>query len=679
MEKLRQEVQTLHGVGPRRAALFVKLGVRTVGDLLYTFPRGYEDFSKTVSVTDAVPGEVCCLRAVATSPVRLAHARGGMLIGKARAADDTGAFEIVFFNNRFAEGLLKAGESYLFYGRMGGTLFRKSMASPECIPVEEAPGMRPVYGAVAGLPSRAVERAMREAIKLLESETLSDGLPDRLRAAHHLCHLDYALRGIHFPQDAEMLAEARRRLVFGELLALLLGMGLLRRRQDKGKALPCPTNFDFLPFFHALPFTLTGAQKRAISEAAADMEKEVPMNRLIEGDVGSGKTAVAAALCVLAHAGGMQSALMAPTEILAAQHAQTLSDMLAPLGIKVGLLTGGLPAAKKREVKAGLADGSISLAVGTHALLQEDVSFQKLGFVITDEQHRFGVAQRACLAVKGGSPHMLIMSATPIPRTLSLLIYGDLNVSRLDELPVGRKPVETYLVGGRLRTRVRQFLRKQIREGFQAYIVCPLVEADESGLAAAVSLRAELARALPDIPVGLLHGKMPSKEKEAAMRAFTAGETKLLVATTVVEVGVDVPRASVMVVENAERFGLSQLHQLRGRVGRGAAQSYCILISDAEDALTRERLKTLCRTADGFAVAEKDLALRGPGDFFGKRQHGLPALAIADLMGDMAVLKETKEAAAGLLREDPELRSPAHTGLRRAVKKLFSESDVVFN
>lgn len=700
MEELARDVRALRGVGPKRAALFAKLGVHTVRDLLYTFPRSYEDFTRVVPVAQAQVGAVCCVRVTVSKPAQVTRARGGMLLCKIQAADNSGMLEVVFFNNRFAADLLKEGQTYFLYGRVSGTVFRKTMSVPECVPDGQNPGLRPVYAATAGLSSRVVADAVRQAFRLAGLQTVPEILPDFLRAEYRLFPLDSALRQIHFPQDEQTLAMARRRLVFGELLALLVGMGLLRRRQTVGSAPACLRDDTLTPFFASLPYVPTGAQRRAVAQAAADMARTVPMNRLIEGDVGSGKTTVAAALCVLAHASGLQAALMAPTEILAAQHAQNLERLLASSGLRVGLLTGGLSSSRKKEVKAALADGSVHLAVGTHALLQQDVSFQKLGLVITDEQHRFGVAQRASLAAKGKRtapvqspkspdaaqgeprlmPHMLIMSATPIPRTLSLMIYGDLDVSVLDELPAGRQPIKTYLVGGGMRARIQHFLRAQLEQGQQAYIVCPLVEADDSGLVSAVQLRDELAaKVFAGWSVGLLHGKMPAREKEQVMRAFSAGELQLLVSTTVIEVGVDVPRATVMVVENAERFGLSQLHQLRGRVGRGAAQSYCILISDTEDTGTRERLQTLCKTADGFAIAEKDLKLRGPGDFFGRRQHGLPALAIADLMGDMDVLREARRAADALLREDPLLAQEKHAGLRKAVQALFADSGVVFN
>lgn len=701
MEELARDMQTLRGIGPKRAALFAKLRVRTVRDLLHTYPRGYEDFTTPVPIAQVQLGEVCCVRVVVMAPAQVTRARGGMLLCKVRTADDSGILEVVFFNNKYAADLLKEGMPYFLYGHVSGTAFKKTMTAPECVPADRNPGLRPVYAATAGLSSRAVADAVREALHLMEAHAVSDPLPNDLRAEHHLCPVDYALQNIHFPKDTQALTAARRRLVFGELLALLLGMGLLRHRQTGNNALRCLPAYDFTPFFASLPYAPTNAQRRAIAQAAADMECAVPMNRLIEGDVGSGKTLVAAALCVLAHANGLQAALMAPTEILASQHAQNLKKLLAPSGLQVGLLTGGLPAAQKKEIKAALADGSVHLAVGTHALLQRDVTFHRLGLVITDEQHRFGVAQRAALAAKGGStpdidsdtlpetqtagtaqsaPHMLIMSATPIPRTLSLMVYGDLDVSVLDELPAGRRPIKTYLVGSKMHARIYRFLRAQLEQGLQAYVVCPLVESDESGLAAAVQLREELAAStFAGMPVGLLHGKMPPREKEQVMRAFASGECKLLVSTTVIEVGVDVPNATVMVVENAERFGLSQLHQLRGRVGRGAAQSHCILISDAEDTLTRKRLQTLCKTTDGFAIAEQDLKLRGPGDFFGKRQHGLPALTIADLIGDMNILREARRAADTLLQKDPALSRSEHAGLRKAVNALFADSGIVFN
>lgn len=691
MEGLEREVRSLRGVGPKRAALFAKLGVHTMRDLLYAFPRGYEDFTQPISVAQVQAGAICCVRVTVCAPAKVTRARGGMLLCKIPAADDTGVLEVVFFNNKYAANLLKEGVTYLLYGRVDGTAFKKTMAVPECVPADQNPGLRPVYAATAGLSSRLIADTVREALRLFKLSAMCETLPDALRAAHHLCHIGFALQHIHFPKDEQALTAARRRLAFGEWLALLLGVGMLRRRQTGDCAPPCLPDYDFTRFFASLPYTPTGAQCRAVAQAAADMARAIPMNRLIEGDVGSGKTTVAAALCVLAHASGFQAALMAPTEILAAQHAQNLERLLAPSGLRVGLLTGGLTASRKREVKAALADGSVHLAVGTHALLQQDVSFQKLGLVITDEQHRFGVAQRAALAAKGGQapsavsavqtvPHTLIMSATPIPRTLSLMVYGDLDVSVLDELPAGRQPIKTYLVGGEMRARIQRFLRAQLEQEQQAYVVCPLVEADDSGLISAVQLRDELAaKAFAGLSVGLLHGKMPAHEKEQVMRAFAAGEIKLLVSTTVIEVGVDVPRATVMVVENAERFGLSQLHQLRGRVGRGAAQSYCILLSDTEDAATRERLQTLCKTTDGFAIAEKDLKLRGPGDFFGRRQHGMPALAVAGQMGDLDVLREARRAADALLQEDPLLAQNEHTGLRKAVQALFADSGVVFN
>lgn len=681
MSILDSDLTSLRGVGKKRVGLFEKLGVNTVGDLLRYYPRDYQDFSAPTPLSSCVPGQTCCVEAAVVSPVRNIRARGGLLICKFRVADDTGECTVTFFNNRFVSEMFSEGASYRFFGRMGGTLLRRELSSPEFETASKPAGMLPVYPSTAQLPSRVIRAAAMQALSLLtEYDELSDPLPDALRVRYELCHLRFALEKIHFPRNREELATARRRLVFEELLALELGMLMLKSRGRSKKGIPCKNEPDFEKFYSALPFEPTGAQKRAIDEAAADMRGNAPMNRLVEGDVGSGKTLVAAALCYYAAGCGLQSAMMAPTEILARQHYATMTALLKPYGIRVGLLSGGMKAAEKAEVKRRLASHELDLAVGTHALVQEDVEFKKLGLVITDEQHRFGVGQRAALARKGRGPHVLVMSATPIPRTLALIIYGDLDLSVLDEMPRGRQKVKTYLVNASMRGRVYAFIKRQLDAGRQAFIVCPLVESGDSGLASAEDYSAELARdQFRGYRVGLLHGRLKATEKDGIMERFSAGELDLLVSTTVVEVGVDVPNAVVMVVENAERFGLSQLHQLRGRVGRGSEQSYCILISDADGGPTLERLKTMTQTNDGFKIAEKDLALRGPGDFFGKRQHGLPELHIADLMDDVAILGQARQAAAQILGADRRLSNPENAGLRSLVNRLFSSSGVTFN
>lgn len=678
MSMLQNDLKYLKGVGEKRAALFAKLGLKTVDDLIHYFPRSYEDFSSPLHVAEAVRGAVCCVRATVASPVSQAPVRPGMTLYKLTAADETGTIALTFFNNKYVGSLLPEGREYLFYGKVGGSLFPE-MVSPEFVSPVEA-GLLPVYPLTQGVSNRMVRDTMRHALALYP-EDLSDPLPAWLRQSCGLCHRRFALFHIHFPQTAEELETARRRLAFEELLSLQLGMLSLKSRNCASTAAVCSKVQDFAAFYKELPFVPTDAQKRAVAEAAADMARPVPMNRLLQGDVGSGKTAVAAALCWFAVENGLQAAVMAPTEILAQQHYRSLSGFLQPCGLRVGLLTGSMSAAGKKHVRAQLVAGELDVITGTHALLQEGVVFNNLGLVVTDEQHRFGVAQRAALTEKGVNPHVLVMSATPIPRTLSLLLYGDLDVSVLDELPAGRQKISTYAVDSTKRERIYRFIKTFLDKGFQSFIVCPLIEEGEGELAAAESYAKDLREgSFRGYRVGLLHGRLKPAQKDAVMRDFADGGYDLLVSTTVVEVGVDIPRAVVMVVENAERFGLSQLHQLRGRVGRGGEKAYCILISDAQNRETVDRLKMMCSSNDGFEIAQKDLELRGPGDFFGHRQHGLPELRVADLFSDMALLRQAQESAKHLLDEDPGLSAPQNLGLRNLVNRLFSTSeDVIFN
>lgn len=666
-----KKIQELPGIGPKKAPLFGKLGAPTVGDLLRLYPRAYEDWSQTTAIADAVPGEVAVIKGTVLSTPSQQRIKGGKLLFKTSVSDDSSAMTLTFFNNKYIPSLLKQGETYVFRGKVTGSLFRKEMVSPEFLPAVKAHAILPIYPATQGLPSRAISTAVEKALLLLP-KTMDDPLPSSLRSKYQLCHLSFALEKIHFPKSQEELEIARKRLIFEEFLVLQLGLMQIKngRKEENLHVLTQGFPKDFLSL---LPFQLTGAQRRAIEESVQDMEGPYPMNRLVQGDVGSGKTAVAAALCWAVVKEGMQAAMMAPTEILAAQHYASLSAMLEPAGVKTALLTGSLKQSEKKKIYAALEAGEIQLIIGTHALISEGVTFTNLGLVITDEQHRFGVGQRSALAQKGSSPHLLVMSATPIPRTLALMIYGDLDISVLDELPPGRQKIETYLIDPPKRQRAFAFIQKHLDEGRQGYMICPLIEEDESGMESVTEYAQTVQAAFPRYKVGILHGKMKPKEKEEVMEKFSAGEYALLVSTTVVEVGVDVPNAVIMLIENAERYGLSQLHQLRGRVGRGKYASTCILVTASHSEETIKRLKLFRDTSDGFKIADADLKLRGPGDFFGSRQHGLPQMKIADLSNDLEILKSAQQSAREILDRDG-LSSPECKLLRGEVKRLFSKN-----
>jgi ATP-dependent DNA helicase RecG len=670
---LSTPIQYLKGVGERRAAQFARLGITDVGTLLRHYPRQYEDWSSVVTIAAAPQGEPCCIKATAMTAPQEHRVRKGLSLFKFTASDGISILHVTLFNNKYAAAKIKAGEEYLFFGAVNTGYRRAEMTSPLIEPAQDGARIRPIYPQTEGLTSRVIESAVAGALLALDRELDQDPLPPALRQDHNLCTRRYALENIHFPAGHEALAVARRRLVFEELLLLQLGLLRLkgRTRSRTGAVLERDYTTDYLKL---LPFTLTGAQARAIADCVRDMRGEYPMSRLVQGDVGSGKTAVAAGVAYTAIRNGFQAAMMAPTEILAEQHYKSLSGLLEPGGARVGLLTGSMTAAKKRELLAFTAAGQIDFLIGTHALLSEGVEFQKLGLVVTDEQHRFGVAQRAALAAKGANPHLLVMSATPIPRTLALILYGDLDVSILDELPPGRQPIETYAVNSAKRERAYGYVRKHLDQGRQGYIVCPLVEEGETDLISATEYAQKLAAGpFREYKLGLLHGKMKPAEKERVMADFAENRLQLLVSTTVIEVGVDVPNAVIMVIENAERFGLAQLHQLRGRVGRGKHQSTCILISDAQNEEAVRRLKVMCQTNDGFKIADEDLKLRGPGDFFGSRQHGLPNLKIADMMGDMPLFREAQEAAQALIAADPALEQPENRPLQEEVRRLFDQ------
>ncbi len=682
MADLNTDVRYIKGIGEAKAKALGKLGIFTLGDLIGWFPRRYEDRRETRPISSLIPGETACVAAMIASEPKVSHIRKGMDLVKVRAVDDTGALDVTFFNQSWLKNQLRVGETYIFYGRAEGSLLRKTMAGP----VVEPEGRReftgrivPVYPLTAGVSQLLLSRAIRQGLDEC-ADILPDCLPDSVRQTHGLCRVNYAYENIHFPESPEALDIARRRLAFEELFFFAIGLKLLRFRRETVSVEPFRP-VDMAPFYDALPFILTGAQRRCVDEAIADMTAGKPMNRLCQGDVGSGKTMVAAACVYFCVKNGRQAALMAPTELLAEQHYRGLAPLLEQLGLRCALLTGSTPAKTKRSVTAQLASGELDFAIGTHALISGGVAYANLGLVVTDEQHRFGVAQRTALAEKGEHPHTLVMSATPIPRTLALILYGDLDVSVIDQLPPGRKSIETYAVTSAYYPRLYAFIRKQVEAGRQVYIVCPMVSENDdlpderkAVTEYAQKLQSEI---FPDLRVAYVHGKMKSREKDTVMSAFAAGETNILVSTTVIEVGVDVPNASLMVVENAERFGLSQLHQLRGRVGRGQHQSYCVLVSDNKNDETRQRLRAMTKTDDGFKIAEEDLRLRGPGDFFGLRQHGLPGLRVADIGCDTRLLTEAQTAAEELLAHDPSLARHPDTAER--VQKLFRQSENSLN
>ena len=738
--ELNTPLTALPGVGPARARSLEKLGLRTVGDLLGYYPRDYEDRTKRYAIAQAPADTPVCVSAMVAETPRLSRIRKGLELTRVKVVDGSAAMTLTFFNQSYVRDALVPGQEYIFYGRVEGDRGGRQMTNPVFEREDRARftgRILPVYPLTAGVSNNLLAGLAQRAVEECACQ-VAETLPADLLEAHDLAPAEFSCRSIHFPQDFDALARAKRRLVFEELFTLSAGLALLRQRRSGGEGPAFPA-CDPADFYALLPFAPTEAQRRTISECAADLASGRPMNRLVQGDVGSGKTAVAAACAWMAFRSGWQAAMMAPTEILAEQHCRSLSALLAPAGMRVGLLTGSMRAGEKKRVYAALEAGEIDFVVGTHALLSGPVAFRRLGLVVADEQHRFGVEQRAALAAKANTPdcppeagrrlcgegrgdsvspaangmdgvptaacrcgeveqraalaakgekkirpHVLVMSATPIPRTLALIIYGDLDVSVIDQLPPGRLPVKTVLVGESKRQRMYGFVREQIRQGRQAYIVCPAIETDPESAAADLKRVVEYAEGLqkqvfPDLRVGLVHGRMKAKDKEAAMAAFARGETHILVSTTVVEVGVDVANATLMIVENADRYGLSQLHQLRGRVGRGEHQSWCVLVSDNRSPETRARLKVLVDTVDGFRIAEEDLKLRGPGDFFGRRQHGLPALRMADLNTDTRVLKEARDAAAALLSADPDLSRPEHRPLLEKVRRLFEENPDMFN
>lgn len=668
--KLYSDIKYLKGVGPKRAEYYQKLGVSTVADLLNHYPRSYMDFSSSVSINDAVLNENNIIKGRIVKRLAAARIRKGMTIYKAVMTDDESDITIVIYNSEFAFNKLIEGREYLLYGKVTGNLVRKEISSPIILDADTADKILPVYPLTEGLTQSLLRTTVQNALKYLDGE-IYETIPKEIAARRGLCSLNFALENIHFPKDFLSLSIAKNRLVFDEFLTLGLGMLKLKGR-SRGKTGCKMKDVSIDEFYDGLPFKLTNAQMNAINDCISDMKKGSPMNRLVQGDVGSGKTAVAAACAFFACKNGCQTALMAPTEILANQHYKTLSDFLLPFGIKICLLTGSLTAKNKREIKESIKSGEVSVIVGTHALVEDSTEFDDLGLVITDEQHRFGVEQRANLSSKGNNPHCMVMSATPIPRTLALMIYGDLDISIINEFPKGRKPIETFAITGKGRERAFGFVIQRLKEGRQAYIVCPMIEENDLELQSVKEYSDRISRSyFKEYRVGLLHGKLKPQQKDAIMQEFKNGNIDILVSTTVVEVGVDVPNAAVMVIENSERFGLSQLHQLRGRVGRGSEKSYCILITDNPTEECVKRLKIMSKISDGFKISEEDLKLRGPGDFFGSRQHGLPALKIADMAEDTEILRQAQEEARAIIKDDPTLSKPENKRLAELVDKLF--------
>lgn len=674
MLNLENNIKVIKGVGEKRAELFYKLGIFDIDTLIHFYPRKYEDWTATKTVKEAENGETAVIKATMITPVTEHMIRRGLTLYKCKFTDGETVINVTIFNNKYLAKELRTYEDYILYGKIDKNFTSASMSSPKIEKTDTGIKIHPIYPATDRLNSKAIAKAVKTALENLDE--IPETLDNTIREKYGLVSLDTAIRSIHFPKTADDAEKARKRLIFEELLILQLGLLKLKSNKKIPTEISIKRNYT-KEFKTLLPFQLTKAQSRAIDECLADMDRKYPMRRLLQGDVGSGKTAVAAALIYSVIKNGYQTALMAPTEILATQHYESLSNLLKDTGIKTELLTGSVKAGEKKEIKKRLIDGETDLLIGTHALIQNDVEFKNLGLVITDEQHRFGVKQRANLANKGNEVHTLVMSATPIPRTLGLIIYGDLEISILDELPPNRQEIRTDVVNSAYHPRIYKFIKEAIARGEQAYIICPLVEESEQlDLKSAEEYATELSEnEFAGYTLGLLHGKMKAKDKDMVMKSFAEGDIQILVATTVVEVGIDVPNATVMVIENAQQFGLSQLHQLRGRIGRGTKKSYCILVSDSKSETAKNRLITMKKYSDGFKIADEDLKARGPGDFFGERQHGLPKLKIADMLEDIDVLRMTQECAKSILKEDYNLEMDKNKHLCNEITKMFRDID----
>ena len=681
MARLSDPVTILKGVGPTKAKQFANLNIFTLEDLICHFPRGYEDRTRLVTIDKLEPDVPACFKAMVMNHPRTSHIRKGLDLTKVQVADHTARLNLTFFNQKFTTEQLQYGKEYIFYGAVSGDFIGYNMTSPVFEALDSTPvttrRILPIYPLTAGLSNAAMLKAVRQALAICDPP--AEVLPESVRRQYGILPAERAYYAIHEPSTMQEAELAKQRLIFEEFFIFSAGLSLMRAARA-GKSCTPYAALDLKKFYNALPFTLTGAQQKAILEIQGDLKKGAPMNRLVQGDVGSGKTMVAAAAAYMAIQNGQQAALMAPTEILAEQHFATLQKLFAPMGISVGLLTGSMTPKQKKLTREAIEKGETRLVIGTHALVSESTVFHSLGLVITDEQHRFGVGQRSALSAKGEDPHLLVMSATPIPRTLALIMYGDLEVSILNELPPGREPVDTFLVNESYRPRINNFIRKQVQQGNQCFVVCPAVEENEGLDMKAATVWAETLQqaVFPDLRVALLHGQMRASEKEAVMKDFAAGKADVLVATTVIEVGVDVPNATLMIVEDADRFGLSQLHQLRGRVGRGKAKSYCILNSQNKNPDTLARLKALCKTTDGFRIAEEDLKMRGPGDFFGSRQSGLPVFRVANLSCDLQTLTQAQQSSKEWI-ESGYVDEPEALALRKRIGQLFARAEGTMN
>ena len=663
-------VSTLKGIGEQRERKLQKLGINTIEDLLTHYPREYKDRSEIIKITDLPMDEPSTFLAQVKEEGQ--NSRHGRLVyTRMKVYDETGSVGVLWYNQPYMKNSLKIGEWYLFSGKLQKKYGRKEILSPEVERIgENFAGGRiiPVYPASEGISQKMLRNLMEEALSQM-SGGMREELPLWLRKEYKLAERNFAIENIHFPKTEQGFYDARRRLVFEELFVLQTALYQLKNTlEDSGEGIILKKKKALKDGEAMLPFALTGAQKRVLKEIEKDMTSGKIMNRLVQGDVGSGKTAVAIITAYWAIQNGYQATIMAPTEVLANQHFESFQKLFEPAGIRVVLLTGSLKAKEKREALEMVKSGEAQMIVGTHAVIQKGVEYHKLGLAITDEQHRFGVRQRSTLADKGENVHTLVMTATPIPRTLALILYGDLDISIIDELPPGRQKIDTSAVDSRYHQRIYTFIQKHVKEGRQAYVICPMIEESEKlEVQSVLNYTEELEKELPDCRVACVHGKMKAKEKQEIMDGFASGTIDVLVSTTVIEVGINVPNATIMLIENAERFGLAQLHQLRGRVGRGSEKSYCILVSDTKTKVARERMKTMTESEDGFVISEKDLKLRGPGEFFGIRQHGLPELKIADLYKDMAILKEAQSAAAELLKKDRFLEGEEHQLLKEHI------------
>lgn len=669
-----KDIYLLKGVGEKRATQFKKIGINSIGSLFYYFPKDYENLTEVFSISSAPTKKPCCIKGTVTSPISESVLRKGMTIYKTKISDGFSSLSLIFFNCKYTAQKLKKNGEYYFWGKISETNNHRTMSSPKIYSKSEINSLKPLYSQVENLSSKQIESAMRQAFLLLP-ENIPDTIPEKIREKYNLCELKFALRNIHFPENYKDIEKARRRLLFEDLLNLQLSLSKLKIDSKKANSFKLSKNYSS-EFFSILPFKLTPAQIKVIDDCVKDMCSQFVMNRLIQGDVGSGKTVVAAALCYNAIKEKSQCAFMAPTEILAQQHYLYLYNLLSQAGMRVEILCGSTPTSQKKRIKESLRLGLIDLIIGTHALLTDDVEFANLGLVITDEQHRFGVRQRNALAAKGAFPHTIVMSATPIPRTLALIVYGDLDISVIDEMPKSRQKIDTFLISSEKRNRAIDFIKKEIENGHQAYIVCPLVEESEKLQLESATKYVEKLKENPTLKncsIGLLHGKMKSYEKNDIMQQFVMKEIDILVSTTVVEVGIDVKNATVMMIENAERLGLSQLHQLRGRVGRDKFKSYCILVSDRlDDENIKKRLEVIVQNDNGFEIADNDLKLRGPGDFLGTRQHGFLNLKTADFLDDLNIISEVKSAVVEILKDDPQLNKEENRFLKAKIKNFYN-------